>query len=151
MRAASGTRSVAAARAAVVAGQHRRAFGAAALLTALTLTLSACGGGSFTTVQVADLAAASEPNMVILDVREPFEYAEGHVPGAVLMPLSSLEQHLDEVPEGSPIYVICRSGNRSEQASKILVAGGVRNVVNVDGGMIAWQAAGYPVERVKPN
>lgn len=151
MDASTGARTGAVARAAVEAARARRAFGVTALLTALTLTLSACGGGSFRTVQVSDLAAASEPNMVILDVREPFEYAEGHVPGAVLMPLSSLEQHIDEVPEGSPIYVICRSGNRSEQASKILVAGGVRNVVNVDGGMIAWQAAGYPVERQKPN
>lgn len=131
-------------------GRARAAF-LAASFAALVLTLAACGGNSYETVKVAELAAASAnataPNMVVLDVREPYEFAEGHVPGAILLPLSSLEQRIDEVPEGDPIYVICRSGNRSQEASEILVENGVKNVVNVDGGMLAWQAAGYPVER----
>jgi len=131
-------------------GRARAAF-LAASFAALVLTLAACGGNSYETVKVAELAAASAnvtaPNMVVLDVREPHEFAEGHVPGAILLPLSSLEQRIDEVPEGDPIYVICRSGNRSQEASEILVENGVKNVVNVDGGMLAWQAAGYPVER----
>lgn len=134
-------------RAAVQAAGLRRAAGVAAAFAALVLTLAACGGNTYETVKVADLANATAPNMVVLDVREPYEFAEGHVPGAVLLPLSSLEQRIDEVPEGDPIYVICRSGNRSQQASEILAENGVKNVVNVDGGMIAWQAAGYPVER----
>ena len=133
--------------------QRRRAIGVAAAFAALVLSLAACGGNGYETVKVADLAnatanaTATVPNVVVLDVREPYEFAEGHVPGAILLPLSSLEQRIDEVPEGDPIYVICRSGNRSQQASEILVENDVKNVVNVDGGMIAWQAAGYPVER----
>lgn len=54
---------------------------------------------------------------------------------------------MNEVPKDRPVYVICRSGNRSAQASAQLVKAGYRQVFNVDGGMNAWTTAGYPVKR----
>lgn len=121
----------------------RRALPAATLL-ALALLLSACGA-SYKNVSVKDLANASEPDRIVLDVREPYEYADGHVAGATLLPLSQLPSRLDEVPADQPVYVYCRSGNRSQQASEILVKAGKRDIRNVEGGILAWEAAGYPV------
>jgi rhodanese-related sulfurtransferase len=100
---------------------------------------------SYTTVTVQDLANAQEPNYFILDVRQSEEFAEGHVPNAVLIPLGELETRANELPKDITLYVICRSGNRSRQASEILVGLGFKGVRNVDGGFIAWQEAGYDV------
>lgn len=102
---------------------------------------------SFVNVSVQDLADADEPERVILDVREPWEYEQGHVPGVTLIPLAELETRVDELPDDAPIYVICRSGNRSTTASKILISAGKQDVRNVQGGILAWQQAGLPVEQ----
>jgi rhodanese-related sulfurtransferase len=96
---------------------------------------------------VNDLKNATEPNRIILDVRQPEEFADGHVSGAKLIPLGQLEANLAQISDDAPIYVICRSGNRSKTASDILVKGGKKDVRNVEGGIIAWQAAGYSVSR----
>lgn len=123
----------------------RRAAPLAALV-ALLLTLTACGPG-YKTVSVQDLRAASEPNRIVLDVREPYEYAAGHIAGAELLPLSQLQARLDEVPADQPVYVYCHSGNRSKQASEILAKAGKKDIRDVRGGIIAWEAAGYSVTR----
>ena len=83
----------------------------------------------------------------MLDVRTPEEYAEGHIPGAVLIPVQELEQRLGEVPKDRQVYVYCRSGVRSVQASKILAGAGFTHIENVEGGIKAWQAAGFPIEQ----
>jgi rhodanese-related sulfurtransferase len=80
-------------------------------------------------------------------VREPHEYQAGHVEGAELMPLARTVALAADLPKDEPVYVICRSGNRSLQASRALVEAGFQDVRNVDGGMIAWEAAGLPVAR----
>jgi rhodanese-related sulfurtransferase len=100
---------------------------------------------TFSTVTVQDLANAQEAKYVILDVRQSDEFAEGHVPNAVLIPLGELESRASELPQDTTLYVICRSGNRSRQASELLVNLGFNNVRNVDGGFIAWVDAGYEV------
>jgi len=123
----------------------RRAWPLAAAV-ALVLTLTACGAG-FKTVSVKDLHAASEPNRIVLDVREPYEYAAGHIAGAKLLPLSQLQSRLDEVPADQPVYVYCHSGNRSKQASEILAKAGKKDIRDVSGGILAWEAAGYPITR----
>lgn len=102
---------------------------------------------SFQNVTIQALAEAAEPDHVILDVREDWEYAEGHVPGAVLIPLGQLASRVDELPNDVAIYVICRSGNRSLQASTILQEAGKQDIRNVQGGTLAWQAAGLPIEQ----
>lgn len=102
---------------------------------------------TYTTVPVQDLRAAQEKGAYVLDVRTEAEYREGHVPGSALLPLADLGRRMNEVPKDRPVYVICRSGNRSAQASAQLVKVGYAQVFNVDGGMNAWTAAGYPVSR----
>lgn len=102
---------------------------------------------SYANVSVQDLANANAPRRVVLDVRELWEYEQGRVPGATLIPLGELGARASELPDNVPIYVICRSGNRSVAASKILLKAGKQDVRNVQGGILAWQQAGLPVER----
>ena len=103
-------------------------------------------------VQAAYDALQADETARIVDVREPSEWAETGVPeGAVLIPLGDLESRADaELNADDPVYVICRSGNRSRTASDILVGLGFAEVYNVDGGVTAWTAAGLPVEPYAP-
>ncbi|AZI57035.1 rhodanese-like domain-containing protein [Nakamurella antarctica] len=78
---------------------------------------------------------------VLLDVREADEWAAGHAPSAVHVPMSALAERLDDLPEGDPIYVICRSGGRSARVTSYLNTHGW-NAVNVAGGMSAWALSG---------
>ncbi|TFV85285.1 rhodanese-like domain-containing protein [Microbacterium sp. dk485] len=80
----------------------------------------------------------------LVDVREPDEYAAGHVPGAVNMPMSTLGEHLDELPEG-PFDVICQVGGRSARVVEALTARGM-DATNIEGGTGAWVEAGYGLE-----
>lgn len=91
-------------------------------------------------ISVSDLPA----DAALLDVREDDEWAAGHVDGAVHVPLSEVPGRLAELPEADPVYVICRSGNRSGRAAAWLNAQGIE-AVNVAGGMKAWAAAGKPM------
>lgn len=100
-------------------------------------------------VSVHDLKAvldeAAAP-VEVIDVREPYEYADGHVPGARLVPLATVAQQLGYLPTDRPVYVVCQVGARSAQAAMFLAAHGV-DAVNVDGGTGDWMAAGYPGQR----
>ncbi|MFP3901304.1 MAG: rhodanese-like domain-containing protein [Acidimicrobiia bacterium] len=80
----------------------------------------------------------------LIDVREPDEYVAGHVPGAVLVPLASVPDRLDEVPEAGTVYVICASGSRSLVAAEYYRSQG-RDAVNVAGGTKSWMSSGHPV------
>jgi rhodanese-related sulfurtransferase len=86
---------------------------------------------------------------LVVDVREPWEYAEGHLPGAVNIPLSTLPARLAELPQDRPILLVCNSGNRSGVAADFLVQQGFpgEKVYNLEGGTYAWMASGLPVER----
>ena len=79
---------------------------------------------------------------VLLDVREPDEWAAGHAPAAEHVPLGRLSP--TEVPDDRPVIAVCRSGNRSAKAADLLAATGVP-VHNLAGGMKAWAEAGLPV------
>ena len=93
---------------------------------------------------ISDLQAALRGDEFVLDVREPDEYAEGHVPSAVLIPLGEVAERVAEVPTGRTIYVVCRSGRRSLTGARILADAG-RTAVSVRGGTLGWIAAGLPV------
>ncbi|MCG3207499.1 MAG: Thiosulfate sulfurtransferase GlpE [Anaerolineae bacterium] len=86
-------------------------------------------------------------DVVILDVREDYEYAEGHIPGAVLLPLGQIPNRLAEIPKDKTVIAVCRSGNRSNQATQFLRQQGFDNVHNMTGGMNSWSSAGYQVEK----
>lgn len=94
-------------------------------------------------ITVHDLAALGLA-ATIVDVREPAEWAAGHVAHAVHVPLATVPERLD-VFDGTPTYVICRSGNRSGKACEYVAGHGIQ-AVNVVGGMLAWADAGFPIE-----
>ncbi len=86
------------------------------------------------------------PDVVIIDVREPYEYQETRIPGVILMPMNTVPQRLDEIPRDKTVVVMCRSGNRSSRVVQFLRQQGFTNVHNMAGGILAWSRAGYPTE-----
>ena len=74
----------------------------------------------------------------LLDVRQPGEYAEKHIPGAKLIPLGELQAHLNDVDPKKPTIVYCRSGNRSRSAVGMLNGAGLEDVYNMEGGILAY-------------
>lgn len=86
----------------------------------------------------------SERNLVVLDVRQPQEWADGHIEHARHITGAELPQRIIEVPQDVPVAVICGSGYRSSVSSSLLAAHGYKNIANVLGGMSAWKSAGFP-------
>lgn len=74
----------------------------------------------------------------LIDVREVHEFKQGHIAGAINIPLSQFHRRLDEIPKGSPVYLYCRSGMRSKQAGRILSRRGYRNAAHLNSGIKAW-------------
>ncbi|MDK8643013.1 sulfurtransferase TusA family protein [Niallia taxi] len=77
-------------------------------------------------------------NTVIIDVRENAEFAFNHIPNAISIPLGELENKLDDLNKNDEIYIVCRTGNRSDLAAQKLTENGFNNVTNVEHGMIQW-------------
>lgn len=97
-------------------------------------------------IDVDTLADRLAEGAALVDVRTPQEYAEVHVPGAVLVPLDQLAERLPELDKDRPVHVICRSGHRSAAVCEALEPLGY-DAVNVAGGTIAWVRAGLPWEQ----
>ncbi len=106
----------------------------------LLAVLGACGGEATYQDVSPEKAQAliQEEDVKVLDVRTPQEFAEGHIPGATLIPLQELEGRLGELEKDGNYVVVCRSGNRSTQASEILAENGFTNIHNMNGGMSQW-------------
>ncbi len=137
----------------------------ALVLALLAATLAACSApAAAPDVQtVADSSAPLEldPNIdadtlssikdrddvVVLDVREQWEYDEGHIPGVVHIPMNDVPARISEIPTDGTVIVSCRSGNRSSTITGYLREQGYTNVHNLDGGILGWQSAGLPVEK----
>lgn len=95
-------------------------------------------------VPTASVSDLPQSGLALLDVREPDEWAAGHAPDALHIPLRDVPARLgelSELPDDQPIYVVCRTGGRSEQATAFLNANGFE-AVNVAGGMKSWQTEG---------
>ena len=84
---------------------------------------------------------------ILIDVREPVEYASGHVPGAVNLPQADLADRLYELPRDHPLLLICQSGYRSLRAAQFLKQMGFEQIASVTGGTAAWIEAGKPLDR----
>ena len=97
-------------------------------------------------VDLDSFAAAHEHGATVIDVREPMEYLDGHVPGARLIPMGQLPGRLEEIDADAPVYVVCASGNRSGAMAELLRRAGFE-AVNVLGGTKSWIASGRPVNR----
>lgn len=96
------------------------------------------------TVGVGGVPDPLPAGLAVLDVREPAEWRHGHVAGALHVPLGELAQRVGEVPTDRQVLVVCRVGGRSAQATAWLQHQGVE-AVNLDGGMLDWEAAGRPM------
>lgn len=118
------------------------------LLACLCITSTACGQKEYTDLDTdafeAYISQHKTDGVQIIDVRTPGEYAEGTIPGAVLLDVkddafaAKGEAMLDK---GKPVAVFCRSGRRSAAAASILTKKGFKNVANLIGGFLAWQKA----------
>jgi rhodanese-related sulfurtransferase len=87
----------------------------------------------------------NDTHAVVLDIREPAEYAAGHLPNARNIPAGELEKRMGELPAAKPVLVCCASGSRSGRAIATLRKAGREQVFNLDGGLQAWRQAGLPV------
>lgn len=83
----------------------------------------------------------------VVDVREPHEWATGHVPGARLVPLGQLRADPDAAHLGKRVIFVCERGGRSQHAAQLAEARGVPEVFSLDGGTLGWRAAGLPIEQ----
>jgi rhodanese-related sulfurtransferase len=96
-------------------------------------------------VSVAEAAQKRDQGAFILDVRQPEEWTQFHIPGATLIPLGELPNRLNEVPKDKPIVVVCRTGHRSASGRDILLQAGFTSVTSMAGGVTEWQAQGLPI------
>lgn len=113
--------------------------------------MSGCASESdpaVTTIGAADLLdVAAGPDVVVLDVRTPEEYAEGHVPGSINIDVSgpTFTEDIEALPKDATYVVYCRSGNRSAQAASQMADAGFTDVYDVDAGLETLAEAGVPV------
>ena len=84
-------------------------------------------------------------DFILLDVRTPDEYEEGHIEGSVLIPVNEVLDRHDELEKDKEIVVYCRTDNRSSFAANLLFKLGYKDVSNVKDGILAWEENGYPV------
>ncbi len=94
----------------------------------------------------AELPAALNESVILLDVREHDEWQHGHAAGALHIPMSEVPSRIGEIDPDAELYVVCRVGGRSQRVVEYLAQIGYESS-NVDGGMIAWQMAGRPLVR----
>jgi hydroxyacylglutathione hydrolase len=110
---------------------------------------AAHGDRTIAQLAVSDLAPRLD-GVTVIDVRNATEFAAGHIPGALHIPLGHLADRAGEIPPGRPIVVQCQSGGRSSIAASVLEQRGVENVMNLSGGITAWAAAGLPIDKAAP-
>ncbi len=136
------------------------------VLMVMAVALSGCGAPAGSSARPAAAAPAAEatlnlpvtidaktvndlrnnPDVFIIDVREDYEYAAGHIAGTTLIPLGQLSSRLNEIPKDKTVVAVCRSGNRSGQATELLRRAGY-DAHNMAGGMIGWEQAGLDIQR----
>ena len=97
------------------------------------------------TVAEAKALIEEKPDMVILDVRTPSEFDDGHIEGAINIPVDYLAGRLDELSKDDELLVYCRTGNRSARAVGILEDAGFTKIFHMDEGITGWMDADYPV------
>ena len=88
---------------------------------------------------------------LLVDVREENEFVDVRAPGAVLLPMSMFAARAGELPQDRPMMMVCHLGGRSSAAAGFLIRSGRSDVVNVTGGMDAWERGGLPVRRGTPD
>lgn len=100
--------------------------------------------------EAAAAATGGSPPLIV-DVREPDEFARERIAGAALVPISQFVARHAELPKDRPLFVLCQAGSRSQSATMYLLQAGWTDVRNVTGGISAWMQAGLPVRRGTPE
>lgn len=108
-------------------------------------TPAQAGHGAVPGVDPDRAAALVDEGASLLDVREPDEWAAGHVPGAIHIPMGEVIDRVDRISGAGRVVVVCRSGGRSARVAEYLLGIGV-DAVNLEGGMQAWSARGLPMQ-----
>jgi rhodanese-related sulfurtransferase len=103
------------------------------------------------TIQAKELEQLLQKGCCLVDVREPVEHAEEHIAGAKLIPLGQLKQRSGEIDRDAAVVVMCRSGKRGADAMQQLQSLGMNHVRNLEGGILAWKAAGLPIEQQRKS
>ncbi len=121
------------------------------LYLATILMLAGCNSELASVEPKQAAAMFAEKKAIILDVREPHEWQEQHIAGAIHIPLAQVEARLSELSQykDSPVIVQCRSGKRSAKAASTLQAAGFTQVYNLTGGIIAWTDDGLKTAQPK--
>ena len=96
-------------------------------------------------ISIDQAAQLREEGAFILDVREPDEWVNFHIPGSTLIPLDELPDRIGEIPTGQTIVVVCNSGNRSKTGRDILLNAGFSEVTSMSGGVSGWKSQGLPI------
>ena len=124
------------------------------IVTIIILFLSGCGSAFdfpdtqvilVDTINVDQAYQLYQDGTAFLDVRTQEEWQEAHIPGATLLPLDQLESQLNSLPQDQDIVIYCRTGNRSNQAARILMEAGFDRIQDMGGGIENWILAGYEV------
>jgi rhodanese-related sulfurtransferase len=99
-------------------------------------------------IDIAELdGRIADGTIRVLDVREPHEFRDGHLPGAIHVPVRKLPERLGKLRRDKPYAVICQSGSRSRGATNLLLDSGFEGAVSVRGGTGAWARSGRPIVR----
>lgn len=116
------------------------------LLAVISLSMMSCKAQEEKTdvtmlsVEQAKTILAEDPDAVFLDVRTPEEFKDGHIEGAVLINLfdEDFKEQVDALDKEKPVYIYCRSGNRSQKAGNILIQMGFKQVYDIEEGYLGW-------------
>jgi rhodanese-related sulfurtransferase len=125
-------------------------WGGVGLIALIAVIWIVTGGNSNTAnslaseISIAEALAKRDAGAFILDVRQPDEWNEAHIPDSTLIPLDQLPNRINELPKDREIVVVCRSGNRSAQGRDLLLEAGFTDVTSMAGGLNQWKTAGYP-------
>ena len=113
------------------------------IVSFLLSMLTGCGAGASDPAVDVSVGEAlrlwQNKEAILIDVRTPAEYRDGHIPGVANIPLDELEKRVSEVPKDKKVVLICRTGNRSAEGTKLLRKKGLANVYNSTGGMTTWK------------
>ena len=112
--------------------------------------ISSCSSQSRSSLKPQDFSEKIKADSVlILDVRTPGEYSKGHIKNSMLIDYldDSFAERVSKLDKNKTVYVYCHSGGRSSEAQQEMQKQGFRNVINLEGGITAWEKAGLPVEK----
>ena len=128
-----------------------RIHGAVFIVLMLVLAAAGCAGGEELAPSISPQALqeriASDDAPLLLDVRTPAEFQDGHIPGAINVPHEQVASRAAELASQNGVAVYCMKGPRARLGEQALLAAGATEVLHVEGGFSAWQAAGLPVEQ----